>query len=113
MLFLILLSHLQHINKLWHGPLDCILHDNSIFPKEADAITLFLNPMLGLHPDKCAKASDLIHHNCLDGVLVQGKTNVTRRVEQDEMRGGGGRCYIYWRGHVTQLKAILDQSWTR
>ena len=71
-----------------HGPLDCVLHDKNLFPKEADVIALFLTPMLGLHPDKRAKASDLVHHNWLDGVLVQGETDVTRRAEQDETRGG-------------------------
>jgi hypothetical protein len=76
------------------------------FPKEeADAIASFLTPMLRLHPDKRAKASDLVHHNWLDGVLVRG--DVIRRAEGDEARrrrreAAGG---VIWRGHVAQLKA--------
>ena len=41
--------------------------------------------MLRLHPDKRAKATDLIHHNFLDGVVVQGEIDVIRRAEQDEI----------------------------
>jgi len=40
--------------------------------------------MLRLHPDKRAKASDLVHHNWLEGVLVQGEIDVIRRLEIDE-----------------------------
>lgn len=40
--------------------------------------------MLRLHPDKRAKASDLIHHNWLEGILVQGEIDVIRRLEMDE-----------------------------
>jgi serine/threonine-protein kinase SRPK3 len=40
--------------------------------------------MLRLHPDRRAKASDLIHHNLLDGIVVQGEIDVIRRMEQEE-----------------------------
>lgn len=40
--------------------------------------------MLRLHPDKRAKAAELIHHKWLDGVLVQGEIDVIRRAEGDE-----------------------------
>ncbi len=40
--------------------------------------------MLRLHPDKRAKASDLVHHNWLDGVVVQGEIDVIRRAEEME-----------------------------
>lgn len=40
--------------------------------------------MLRLHPDKRAKASDLVHHNWLDGVVVQGEIDVIRRAEESE-----------------------------
>jgi serine/threonine-protein kinase SRPK3 len=56
------------------------LHDKYLFPKEdADAIASFPTPMLRLHPDKRAKASELIHHNWLDGIVVQGEVDVRRR----------------------------------
>ena len=40
--------------------------------------------MLRLHPDKRAKACDLIHHNWLEGILVQGEIDVIRRMELDD-----------------------------
>lgn len=82
-----LLGELRHINKLRFWPLEAVLHDKYLFPKEdADAIASFLNPMLRLHPDKRTKASDLMHHNWLDGIMVQGEVDVIRRMEEDEAR---------------------------
>jgi len=40
--------------------------------------------MLRLHPDERAKASEVIHHSWLDGVVVQGEIDVTRRAEEEE-----------------------------
>ena len=107
----ILLGELRHINKILYWPTR--LHPaRQVFLKEADTITSFFTPMLRLHPDKRTKASDLLHHNWLDGVLVQGEIDVTRHAEE----GGDGR-----QGVVVSLlegtcrptqsfKAILDQS---
>ena len=62
-----------------------MLNDKYLFPKtDAEALASFLTPMLRLHPDKRAKASELIHHNWLDGVVVQGEIDVIRRAEQEE-----------------------------
>jgi serine/threonine-protein kinase SRPK3 len=64
-----------------------VLHDKYLFPKdEADTIASFLGPMLRLHPDKRAKSIDLIHHNWLDGVVVQGELDVIRRAEDAEQQ---------------------------
>lgn len=80
-------GELRHINKLRYWPLDAVLHDKYLFPStDADAIASFLTPMLRLHPDKRAKASELIHHNWLDGVLVQGEVDIIRRAEEEETR---------------------------
>ena len=80
-------GELRHITKLRYWPLEAVLHDKYLFPKaEADAIASFLTPMLRLHPDRRAKASELIHHNWMDGVLVQGEVDVIRRAEEDEIR---------------------------
>lgn len=46
--------------------------------------------MLRLHPEKRAKASELIHHAWLDGVVVQGEIDVIRRAEDDEARRKAG-----------------------
>ncbi|KAI0628916.1 kinase-like domain-containing protein [Trametes polyzona] len=80
-------GELRHIQKLRFWPLDAVLHDKYLLPKEeADMIASFLNPMLRLHPDKRAKASELIHHAWLDGIVVQGEIDVIRRAEEEEAR---------------------------
>lgn len=79
------LGELRHINKLRFWPLESVLHDKYLFPKdEADAIAAFLSPMLRLFPDRRAKASDLIHHQWLEGIVVQGEIDVIRRAEDEE-----------------------------
>ncbi|KAJ7267646.1 kinase-like domain-containing protein [Mycena haematopus] len=76
-------GELRHISKLRFWPLDLVLHDKYLFPKqEADALASFLTPMLRLNSEKRAKASDLVHHNWLEGVIVQGELDVIRRAEQ-------------------------------
>ncbi|KAK2460726.1 hypothetical protein APHAL10511_007196 [Amanita phalloides] len=78
-------GELRHINKLRFWPLDAVLHDKYLFPRaEADALASFLNPMLNLNPDKRAKAADLVHHNWLDGIIVQGEVDVIRRAEEED-----------------------------
>ncbi|KIM77576.1 hypothetical protein PILCRDRAFT_618241 [Piloderma croceum F 1598] len=72
----ILLGELWHINKLRNWPLDCVLHGKYHFPKEADTTASFLTPMLCLHPDRRAKASEFVHYNRLDCVLVRGDINL-------------------------------------
>ena len=42
--------------------------------------------MLRLHPDKRAKASELVHHQWLEGVIVQGEIDLIRRAEEEELR---------------------------
>ncbi|OBZ75126.1 Protein kinase dsk1 [Grifola frondosa] len=80
-------GELRHIQKLRFWPLEAVLHDKYLLPKEeADMIASFLSPMLRLHPDKRAKASELIHHAWLDGIVVQGEIDVIRRAEEEEAR---------------------------
>ncbi|KAJ7091954.1 kinase-like domain-containing protein [Mycena belliarum] len=81
-------GELRHISKLRFWPLELVLHDKYLFPKaDADALAGFLSPMLRLHPEKRAKASELVHHNWLEGVAVQGELDVLRRAEMDERAG--------------------------
>ncbi|KAL6308528.1 kinase-like protein [Sparassis latifolia] len=94
-------GELRHIQKLRFWPLEAVLHDKYLLPKdEADLIASFLTPMLRLHPDKRAPASELVHHKWLDGVVVQGEIDVMRRAEDERRRkqaaagaiaAGGGR----------------------
>jgi serine/threonine-protein kinase SRPK3 len=70
------------ISKLRYWPLESVLHDKYFFAMvDAEALFSFLTPMLRLHPNKRAQASDLIHHNWLEGILVQGEIDVIRRME--------------------------------
>lgn len=83
--FTSILGELRHINKLRYWPLEAVLHDKYLFPKEeADAIAAFLTPMLRLYPDRRAKASELAHHQWLEGIVVQGEIDIVRRAEQQE-----------------------------
>lgn len=89
-----------------------MLHDKYLFPQpEADAIAAFLAPMLRLHPDKRAKAADLVHHVWLDGVVVQGEVDVVRRAEEDEKKraAGAGAAREMTAGEA-RLTAALAQS---
>ncbi|KAJ6629478.1 kinase-like domain-containing protein [Mycena sp. CBHHK59/15] len=79
-------GELRHISKLRFWPLELVLHDKYLFPKpDADALASFLTPMLRLHPEKRTKASELVHHNWLEGVVVQGELDVIRRAEREEL----------------------------
>ncbi|KAF5369300.1 hypothetical protein D9758_002673 [Tetrapyrgos nigripes] len=81
-------GELRHIQKLRYWPLEAVLHDKYLFPRHsADALASFLCPMLRLHPDKRARASEMVHHNWLEGVVVQGEIDVLRRLEEEESRG--------------------------
>lgn len=42
--------------------------------------------MLRLHPEKRAKASELVHHAWLDGIVVQGELDIIRDAEADDLR---------------------------
>ncbi|KAJ7661665.1 kinase-like domain-containing protein [Mycena rosella] len=86
-------GELRHISKLRFWPLDLVLHDKYLFPKpDADALAGFLGPMLRLHPEKRAKASELVHHNWLEGVVVLGELDVLRRAEMGELAGAAGKA---------------------
>ncbi|KAF7322067.1 Kinase-like protein [Mycena kentingensis (nom. inval.)] len=78
-------GELRHISKLRFWPLELVLHDKYLFPKlDADALGAFLSPMLRMHPDKRARAGELVHHAWLEGVVVQGEIDVIRRAEREE-----------------------------
>lgn len=42
--------------------------------------------MLRLHPEKRAKASELVHHAWLDGIVVQGELDIIREAEAEDLR---------------------------
>lgn len=74
--------------------------------QQVDTVASFLTPMLRLHPDQCAKASDLIHHNWLDTILPQGKIDVIGRVKDEERRRRRQQMVnVFGGGHASHLKA--------
>jgi hypothetical protein len=59
--------------------------------------------MLRLHPDQHAKASGLVHHDSLDGILAQGEIDVIGRTEEVEAMRRRRRqrvVNIFCGGHV-------------
>jgi serine/threonine-protein kinase SRPK3 len=88
-----------------------VLHDKYLFPvPEADALGSFLTPMLRLDPLKRAKASELIHHNWLDGIVVQGEIDVIRRAEEEERRSSSQALSKEAQSEVDAMKPVGDVS---
>lgn len=84
------LGELRHIHKLRFWPIESVLHDKYLLTqRDADLIGSFLTPMLRLHPDKRAKASEMIHHAWLEGITVSGEMNVIRAAEEAERSSKG------------------------
>lgn len=113
------LGELRHINKLRFWPLDAVLHDKYLFPKEeTDAISSFLSPMLRLYPDRRAKASELVHHQWLEGVVVQGEIDMIRRAEEREATHrrhaqrqiSGGTESLIFRSDVDAMKPVDEDT---
>ncbi|GAA6046180.1 hypothetical protein NBRC10513_002174 [Rhodotorula toruloides] len=67
-------GELKHIHKLKFWPLHSVLQDKYLIPEaEAKLLESFLQPMLHLNPDKRATARDMLDHEWLQGVIVQGE----------------------------------------
>ncbi|KAF6753947.1 hypothetical protein DFP72DRAFT_900082, partial [Ephemerocybe angulata] len=100
-------GELRHINRLRYWPLDAVLHDKYLFPKlDAEALGSFLLPMVRLHPDRRAKASELVHHNWLDGVVREGwEAERDKRKREGEERS---RTRSRGRGGVGDLHEAND-----
>ena len=69
--------------RFW--PIESVLHDKYLLPKEeADLIGSFLTPMLRLNPERRARASEMTHHQWLEGIAVQGEIDQIRATEERE-----------------------------
>lgn len=80
-------GELRHITKLRFWPLESVLHDKYLLPRgHADMMASFLGPMLRLNPEKRTKASELVHHAWLEGVVVQGELDVLKEMEEQDAR---------------------------
>lgn len=70
-------GELKHIHKLKFWPLHSVLQDKYLISEEeAMELETFLQPMLNLHPDKRATAQEMLSHEWLDGVIVEGEIAV-------------------------------------
>ncbi|GAA5859451.1 hypothetical protein JCM8547_006830 [Rhodosporidiobolus lusitaniae] len=67
-------GELKHIHKLKFWPMHSVLQDKYLITEaEAKMLESFLQPMLHLNPDKRATARDMLDHEWLRGVVVQGE----------------------------------------
>ncbi|GAA5837482.1 hypothetical protein JCM11251_002119 [Rhodosporidiobolus azoricus] len=67
-------GELKHIHKLKFWPMHSVLQDKYLITEaEAKMLESFLQPMLHLNPDKRASARDMLDHEWLQGVVVQGE----------------------------------------
>ncbi|SRR5258708_2889388 len=79
------LGELRHIHRLRFWPIESVLHDKYLLSKEeADLIGSFITPMLRLNPERRARASEMTHHQWLDGISVQGEIDQIRATEEKE-----------------------------
>ncbi|CAE6499557.1 unnamed protein product [Rhizoctonia solani] len=84
------LRELRHIHKLRFWPVESVLHDKYLLSRaDSDLIASFLTPMMNLHPEKRARAIDMVNHPWLDGIVVQGELDVLK-AERDRERGRSG-----------------------
>ncbi|CAE6524897.1 unnamed protein product [Rhizoctonia solani] len=81
---------LRHIHKLRFWPVESVLHDKYLLSRaDSDMIASFITPMMNLHPEKRARAIDMMNHPWLDGIVVQGELDVLK-IERDRERGRSG-----------------------
>lgn len=76
-------GELRHISKLRFWPLEAVLQEKYLMPKEeALRLSEFLNPMLRLDPDGRTDASTALKDEWLDGVIVEGEIELMLRSGQ-------------------------------
>lgn len=82
-------GELRHIHKLRFWPIMSVLQEKYLMPlEEATRLASFLQPMLKLHPEKRASSSDLLDHEWLDGIIVQGEIEKMMRAHQQSQQDG-------------------------
>ncbi|EUC66065.1 Serine/Threonine-kinase SRPK1, putative [Rhizoctonia solani AG-3 Rhs1AP] len=83
-------GELRHIHKLRFWPVESVLHDKYLLSRaDSDLISSFLTPMMNLHPEKRARAIDMVNHPWIEGIIVQGELDVLK-YERDRERGRSG-----------------------
>ncbi|PWN87323.1 kinase-like protein, partial [Acaromyces ingoldii] len=91
-------GELRHIHKLRFWPLISVLQEKYLMPfDEASRLSSFLLPMLKLHPDKRSAAKDLLEHEWLQGIIVEGELEQMQRqglfgaLDGTQQAGGPGQ----------------------
>ncbi|ODN80190.1 CMGC/SRPK protein kinase [Cryptococcus wingfieldii CBS 7118] len=78
-------GELRHINRLRFWPLISVLQEKYLMEKEdAEQLSSFLGPMLCYQPGERAKASELLEHKWLEGVVVQGEVELSKSLRESE-----------------------------
>lgn len=78
-------GELRHIQRLRFWPLLSVLKEKYLMEaEEAELLTSFLLPMLHYYPDSRAKASELLQHPWLEGVVVQGELEIAQQNQERE-----------------------------
>lgn len=94
-------GELRHIHKLRFWPLISVLQEKYLMPfDEASRLSSFLLPMLRLHPDKRSTAKELLEHEWLQGIIVEGELEQMQR--QGLFNGLDGESQLpnlYQQGH--------------
>ncbi|BEI79913.1 hypothetical protein CcaverHIS002_0104420 [Cutaneotrichosporon cavernicola] len=77
---------LRHIQRLRFWPLLSVLKEKYLMEaEEAELLTSFILPMLHYYPDSRAPASELVKHEWLKGVVVEGDLQMARRNHEREV----------------------------
>ncbi|GEM10543.1 SFRS protein kinase [Rhodotorula toruloides] len=110
-------GELKHIHKLKFWPLHSVLQDKYLIPEtEAKLLESFLQPMLNLNPDKRASARDMLDHEWLQGVIVQGEidSHLLQNGEDEQGRvtrvEDGKRIARGIRGMNPESPAVINAS---
>jgi len=110
-------GELKHIHKLKFWPLHSVLQDKYLISEhEAMQLESFLQPMLNLHPDKRASAEEMLAHEWLRGVIVQGEIDVhlaNEAKEEEQKRNAEGHQTAEHNGMDVEAsggQGIIDAS---
>lgn len=102
-------GELRHINKLRFWPMISVLQEKYLMPyEEANKLSSFLLPMLRLNPEKRASAKEMLEHEWLHGILVEGELEQLARAHAMAMSqdGSDGQTMRYDLDSLDALKPI-------
>ncbi len=84
-------GELRHIHRLRFWPLISVLQEKYLLPfEEANKLSSFLLPMLRLHPERRALSKELLVHQWLEGVVVQGEIELAQKQQRQRLLAAAG-----------------------